>query len=520
MVDAESQPNLARTSKDQMTAATVAQVRGSGVLLVGRVFALLSSGAVQVLLVRYLTKNDFGEFALGLAVAAIVQRLVSIGHGQCSARFLALYDEARDYDRFYGLLFMVAGAVLSTALALLGMGLLFRAPLTALLAHGDGRAMTLILLLVFYGATEALDDLLGNAFAVCSRPGAIFWRKYVLAPGVRLGVALAVVLLSGGVVVLAIGFLITGVLGVALYIWLLILALRARGLLAHFQVSHIRLPIRQVFGFGLPLVSIEIYNLALNSLGVLLLSVLDGPSAVADLRAVVPLAALNQMVIYTFTTLYNPLATRLAARRDLAAASGAYWQTATWLAVLSFPVLALTAPLARPVTTGLLGAQYTGSAPTLAMLSIGFYANAAFGFNIATLVAFGRVRYLMGVNLACAVVCALLDIALIPPLGALGVGVATSLTVLLQNVLAQAGLRAAAGIRFLEPRYAVTPLTVVGATGGLWILQRALSPGVPLALLLTGGAFLLLLAVNHRRLQVSTAFPELQRIPLVRSFLS
>jgi hypothetical protein len=72
-------------------------------------------------------------------------------------------------------------------------------------------------------------------------------------------------------------------------------------------------------------------------------------------------------------------AARLFARNDRAGIARLYWQTAAWVAVLSFPILVLTTSLAPTVTGLLFGAKYRDSWVYLALVSFGYYFSAALG---------------------------------------------------------------------------------------------------------------------------------------------
>src|SRR5439155_15086346 len=110
--------------------STVQQIRGSSVLLVGRVLAMLLSGLTQVVIVRHLSKLDYGAFAYALSIAMFAHRLVSVGHGLCTTRFLSIYDERREYDKVFGTIAMVLGTVTAAGLVLLGALAVFRNPLS------------------------------------------------------------------------------------------------------------------------------------------------------------------------------------------------------------------------------------------------------------------------------------------------------------------------------------------------------------------------------------------------------
>lgn len=500
-------------------ASTSATIRGSSALLGGRMVALGLNALAQVLIVRYLSKSDYGAFAYALAVSGIVHRATSLIHGQCSVRFLSLYDEQRDRERLLGTIAMVFGVVLSSGI----IGFLVVTALQGSLSRAlvdDPRAMTLLLILFFTGVSDALDDMLEGALAVFSRPGSIFFRKYVLTPALLVAAATTVILTRSSVFAYAIAFLLISTGGVVIYVGLLGSALRTRGILQGLHWRSLKMPFRALYGFGLPLVTIELLNISTSGVSILLLGSLGGVKEVGKLRAILPIAMLNQLVIFTFTMLFMPLASRLYARGDRDAMQHAYWQTAAWLAVLSFPIFAMTAPFSRPVILALFGQRYESSAPLLAILSVGFYCNAALGLNTATLMAFGRVRFIGKVNLACTVVNIALNVALIPRYGALGVAISTCATLILQNVLSQAGLPATAGIRFFDVAYWPVYLAAVAGTGVLWVFADVVEPNLALALVATAGVSGFVLVLGRRLLQFSETFPELARMGIVGRLLT
>src|SRR5205823_2946461 len=72
-------------------------VRGSTLLLVGRLVSLLFTVVTQVVIVRSLSKSDYGAFALAFTLTAAGRVLLSLGQGRLLSRFLAKYEEERDY---------------------------------------------------------------------------------------------------------------------------------------------------------------------------------------------------------------------------------------------------------------------------------------------------------------------------------------------------------------------------------------------------------------------------------------
>jgi O-antigen/teichoic acid export membrane protein len=490
-------------------------LRGSTLLLAGRLLSMVFTIATQVVVVRALTKTDYGGFALALTITSASRFLLSLGQGKTLSRFLAIYQEERDYGRLFGSVLVAAGTVLLTGTLLIGTLFAVRGALEGTVLH-DSSAVTVLLIVVFLAPMEALDQLFVSLFAVFTRPRSIFFRKYLFTPCLRLVVVLTVALTGGSVEMLAAGYVAAQVLGLLIYVTMLRQVMADQGLLGHVTWRTLSWPVGNVFTFALPMLSTELVYLSMNTGSVLLLSHWGSTADVADLRAVFPAAGLNKIVYATFLTLYLPMASRLFARGDHEGMREDYWRTAAFLAVMSFPVFVMTGPFASQTTVFLFGDRYAGSGVILALLSVGYYVNSALGFNLVTLQAYGRVRLLFVVNLATAVLNLVLTLALIPRFGAVGVAAANCVTMALQNLGFQLGLVRTMRTALIDRRYLGTYASLGAVTALLWAVDLAWSPDLWVAIGAGAVASLLLVAVNRRALQLGHSFPELRRVPGLR----
>lgn len=516
--DAPTRPAQEELSLADSEDATRTQIRGSSLLLAGRLLSLLVNLAVQVLIARYLSKRDYGAFAYALSFVTLGQSIVLLGLDRAITRFLPIYEERRDYARMFGTIVLAVVTAVSLGLSLVLVVVGFRGAIGGSLI-ADRHAVTVLSILIFLAPVQALDELLMGMFAVLSRPRSIFFRRYVAAPGLRLAVVLLLVLGGSDVSFLALGYVVTGAAGVAFYAVVLVRVLRERGLLQHFTVGTMRVPAREVLAFTVPLLTTDLVYAMTYWSDAVLLGHFRGAADVAAFRVIQPAARLNELVIASFALLFTPVAARLFARKDEEGINRLYWQTALWLAVLSFPVFALTFSLARPVTVTLYGDRYEQSAVFLALLSFGYYFQAALGFNGLTLKVFGKLRYIVSVNLLVVVINIGLNLLLIPRYGALGAAIGTTTTLVAFNVLKQAGLRLGTGITLFQWRHTRVYLAIGASALFLLGVQVLFSPplavGLPLAVLASGAV----LAVGRRSLEVSATFPELRRFRLVRVLL-
>jgi O-antigen/teichoic acid export membrane protein len=509
---AETATASVKGSQNEMTRQ---QIRGSSLLLVGRALSMAINFGSQILIVRYLSINDYGAFAYALSLVMLGQSVALFGLDRAFTRFVPIYDERRDYAKVFGTMVMVVGAILGIGIAMILVVYGGQAFIAESLID-DRQAVSILLIMIFLSPIQALDSLLVGLFAVYSKPRAIFYRKYVVAPGLRLVVVLLLVLSNSTVVFLAAGYVVSGALGLLIYGTVLVRLLRSQGMFRRFSFSTMIVPVREVLSFTIPLLTSDLVHVLMLVSGVVVLGHYGGTSEVAAYRAIQPAAHLNIFAMASFTTLFTPLAARLFARDDKEGINKMYWQTAIWLAVISFPVFALTFSLAQPVTVAMFGERYEQSAVLLTLLSLGYYFNAAIGFNGLTLKVFGRMRYIIAVNLGAAVVNVGLNFLLIPRYGALGAAMGACGTLIAHNIFKQAGLRLGTGITLFEWRHVLVYSSIVVSAAALFAVQVILDPPLIAGIALAGIASLLVLGLARNSLRVDEVFPELMRFRWAR----
>lgn len=495
--------------------ATRKQLRGSSLLLIGQVLSKGVGFAVQVLIVRYLSKSDYGAFAYALSVVAMGETIVTFGLDRAVTRFLPIYHEQHDYGKMFGTLFLVLSAVasLSVGLILVFYGLQEFIGQTFI---DDQQALSLLLILIFLAPVQALDTLLNGLFAVFSRPTAIFFRKYVLGPALKLSVVLLLIWAGSGVRFLATGYLAAGVIAVVIFSIVLIRVLQEQQLFERFSLSAVQVPMREVLSFTVPLLTSDLVYVLMGSVDAVLLGYFQGTVDVAALRAVQPIAKLNQIVLSSFGLLFTPVAARLFARDDREGINDLYWQNAVWIAIVSFPIFAATFSLAQPVTVFLFGTDYTGSGAILALLAIGYYFNAALGQNGLTLKVFGKVRYIMAINILAAILNVVANVLLIPRYGAMGAAVGTFTTLVIFNGAKQAGLRLGTNIALLDAKYLRVYISISLAALGLWLVQAVTSMPIYASGALAALVSVAVFRLNRDLLDVSRTFPELLKLPFAQ----
>ena len=497
------------------SSTTARHVRGSSLLLLGRAIAMVVNFLVQVLIVRYLSTAAYGAFAYALSLVTLGETLVTLGIDRAVGRFLPIYQERGDWAKLFGTIALVGGTIVSLGLVLVILVLGLAGTLGRSLVDDD-LAISLIVILVLLAPLQAADTMFANVLAVFASPRAIFLRRFVLAPVLRLAVVGLLVLGHLDATFLAVGYVVTGAIGVALYAFLLFRVLGAQGMLNHLDLRRLDLPVREILVYTVPLLTTDLVFLLMNTTDAVLLGALHGVDEVAAWRVVQPLGGLNQLVLSSFTLLFVPAAARLFARgagdemRDL------YWQTAIWMAVSTFPIFIVTFALAEPVTVLLYEPRYAASAIFLSLLALGRYVDVVLGFNGLTLRVFGNMRAVVAVNLFAAVVNLGLNLLLIPRFGALGAAVATASTLILYNIAKQVALARAARLPAFEPRYLRVYVVIILSAVGCFAFQSIVRPPLPVGLAVAAVLSLVVLLVSREQLRMAQTFPELMRLPFAR----
>jgi O-antigen/teichoic acid export membrane protein len=490
------------------------QIRGSSLLLLGKFISVGLNFASQVLIVRYLSKSDYGAWTYALAMIGFFNGFSTLGLRRAITRFVPIYHERDQYDKLFGTILLVLGTIVIT-------GLVFIAAVYAVpefisgLIGGENQPVRLVLVLIFLVPLEAIDGMLLGLFASFVSPRIIFTRKFIFGPGLRLMVVLLLIVFEAPVVFLACGYLAASAVGVLIYSWILLRLLQSQDILQKFSSQQIHIPVREIFAFTIPLLTSDLVTIVMHSVDTLILGYFHSTAEVASFRVILPAAHLNKLVMASFAFLYTPLAARLFAKDDTQGINDLYWQTAIWLGVLSFPIFVLTFSLAKPLILMLYGVRYEHSWFFLQLLSLGYYFNVVLGFNGLTLKVLGHLRYVVIINLLAVVINGIFCLLFIPRFGALGAALATAGTMILHNILKQAGLRLTSGIRLLEHQFlSFFFLIAVGAMGVL-LFQFLISSNIFILIPVAAVVSLLVMWLSQEKLQIQETFPEISKLPII-----
>lgn len=492
------------------------ELRGSGLLLAGRFVAIGLNFLVQVVIVRFLTREAYGSLSFVLSATALAANLNLLGLARSMSRFGPLYGEDRASSQLIGSIIVSLGTVTALGMGVVGAAFLFQGQWEGYLTD-NLLSQELLLLLIALTPLTAIDAILEVVTAAFAGARAIFFRRHILTPVLRLAAVAAVILLGQGVRALAICYLIAAVVGVIAYVIILIPALKRHGATLRVPSS---IPAGPVLGYGLSMLLLDVAGVSILHLPAVVLELVRGASEVAGLRAVVPLATLVLVVFQSMKLLYVPLATRSFERGGKDQLTQAFWSASTWIGLLSFPIFAVCVFLSPLAVTTLFGEEYADASSLAAIMSIGYYLHAILGVNTLTLQALGEGRSLRITAMAGITMAILANATLIPLWGAVGAAIATTATLLAHDIT-NAFLVWRGGQIGRPPEGFFRPyFWVGGVTTLLFFTVTLASPAPWLAISLVGIGILAVWQSCRASLNLLETFPELARLPLLKKVLA
>ncbi len=485
---------------DERNSNTQKAIRGSVLLLSGRFVSIALNLIIQLITIRYLSKMDYGILAIGLILADYGATIVAAGLDKSLSRFLPLYHENKDFAR-------LRGALLFAAIVVLVFGALAFGVAFLLLRVGigvDEASVPLVLLVILLAPLNALERMLEAFLATMGHSKAIASRRYLLRPLLKLSCVGLVILGSGTVLQVAQAHLAAAIIGALIFLWITGKAMAQARVFV--RPLAIRFPVGDILAYGMPQYGSDLARSARGLILPLMLSGSAGPAALAAYSAVLPFSRLNDLVIDAFSTLFTPVAARLHGAKQYQGINAYFWRTAAWIAVGTFPVFLMTCIFADEVVPLFLGERYSDSSPILALISLGLYAHALFGYNARMLRLEGRGKPVLYADIVVSLVAIAACWMLVREYAALGVAVASCASLLLYSLAKTYLLLRTSKVISLDKPYLRLCMKAVILGSLLLIVELLFQPAFPVCMLLSGLATLVLAYMGRHVMQIGAAF--------------
>lgn len=496
--------------------------RGSSQNLAGSVVTAVLNIALPIIITRRYSSADVGTFFAATALFFILVNTGTVGADTGILRFLprarALGRQA-DMPRQLRTAF-VPPVVISTVL---GSALFIFAPQVAGLASGprSGQAEVFQQFLHVLGPLLPVAVLYGNAMSATRGFGAL--KPLVLVEKIGRGLLQTVLIVVVSlfhptplllIVAWSIPYGVAGLVLTPLLRRLLRNALAGRPTDAAPPRSD-RVLVREFWSFAAPRAVSRVFSVALQRFDIILVAAMLGATEAAVYTVATRFLLLGQLFGQSIQEVMAPRISGLLAKEDRARSELLYRTTTSWLTIVTWPLLLISAVFA-PVLLGVFGGDYRRGSTVVVVLCLSMLVSTTCGPVDTILLMAGRTSWSLYDTGAALATNVAVDLVLIPRLGINGAAFGWMVGILISNLVPLLQIRRSLGMNPFG-RATLEVMLVAGLSAGLLPLAVRLVLGPTMIALFTasvlGGATYLVILVRRRQVLELDALTSSLRLP-------
>ena len=402
---------------------------GGSTMLVASGFGNGLGYLLGIILARLLGVEDFGLYALGLAIFNVTM-LVAL----CGADTLVVKGVSgalQRGDRLLAAKTVVIALVFAVSVGLLAaMCLLWSSHTWLLDVYARPQLVSLLTIFALTIPVALAVSILVAAFQATHTYSKVIAIRSVWEPLGKLVLTLGAVWAGWGLVG------VVGGVGIASLISLILAAYFARTMIAQGlrAGSFDRREVAELAKYGVPLFVMTIVGVISPRTDVLLLGYWSEPAQVGLYQAAYQTAAILTLIAAALDTAFAPLSAGLFAVHDLTRLKHLYCNVSRWLLIVSFPI-ALILLVFGPDILSLFGPAFPLAAGCLLLLALGQWVNTWTTFAHTILLMSGHSRLAMWNGIWTGILLLCLNGLLIPRWGITGAAFAVSLGLTIGGLL-------------------------------------------------------------------------------------
>ncbi len=400
--------------------------------MAGMLFGIAMQFLSRILLARFGTEVDYGNFSLSFALLTIATIVASIGLHVGSTRLLA-YLISRGQDSEVSATVRITCALTVASSIIVSLIIFFSSNSLAVFLFHDPEMTNIIKILSIAVPFLTSVNILAAIFRGFSQVGPQVIFQYIILNA--LFPLLILIAMAAGLSFVSTYYcyLITSVLTNLLLIWYVTKKLPASGR-SNSQIFSNRIT-GQLMKFSLPLFGNTLASVIITYMDTLTLGYYTSGATVGLYNAAFPLAQFVVAPLSALGLVYVPIATGLFVQGSLDELRRSYTVLTKWMVSITLPLVLVFCIFPEAVLGFLFGPQYTEAAGALRILAIGFMVNNFFGPNAPALIAVGESMWLFGSGMVMLIGCVILNLTLIPVMGLQGAAFAAAGTMLLGNAI-------------------------------------------------------------------------------------
>ncbi len=449
-------------------------VKGTGFILLANVVGTVLGFLFRIIVVRYISKSEYGLLSLAIAITNILAVFCSLGLVNSIPRFIAHSLAQRNYARILETIRVSIKVIVFSSIFVTSILFLFANRISVLLHKPALNSVIRVFsfVLPFSVLTEIFISILRGFEDV---KGKIFLQNIFLT-GIKIFLVTLVVFLGFSFTGVLWSYLIASVLTAVVllfYVKACVEKFVPRSLINH-RATSVK---KELVFFSLPLFGSSILKIVNDRVMTLILGYFKPANFVAHYNVALPIAQFISIPLMATVFIYLPVASKLHASSNMRDLKILYSTISKWTFLCTVPVFLLLFLYPAFVIKMLFGARYLKASAALQCLTLGFLVHTLLGPNGMTLIAFGKTEFMLLASGTSSLLGITSAFVLIPKYGFIGAAVATALALIVTNLLASFFLFKVSNIHPFNIRY-VKLLSVIGIITFVWhwLIQTDLFP--------------------------------------------
>jgi O-antigen/teichoic acid export membrane protein len=403
--------------------------KGGMLIFVGTFIGMAIQMVNRVIIVRSLSRADYGLISLGLVFFSITTSLSQSGFSQSIPRFLGYHRGKDDSKR-------ITGVIQSS----FEIGLSLAVILTLILIMMSGRienfydmkGLSMVIILFALGIPfHNLFTIIAHIFRGFDDAKPSVYFTNILPGGMRIFLLLAVILISTSLMNIMAAY-VSAIVGTAVLAGLYFI--RKKSTLIQDSTSITMR--KELITFSLPLFGTVVLAQLMKWTDVLMLGHFTSADVVGLYNGAIPICAYIPIFLSSTGFIFIPVLSMMYSKGQLSEMKKTYSIITKWTFSVTLPLFLIIFIFSKEILTLLFGADYEGASLALRILSSGYMFHVLTGPIGQNLVIFAKPRLIVINNSMGLILNILLNFFLIPLYGMDGAAFATASTFILINILA------------------------------------------------------------------------------------
>jgi len=402
--------------------------KGGGIIFIGYIVLGSFDFLYKVLIARYLSPEDYGVLSLGLVILGVSVTISRLGFSQAFKKYIPEYRTKDMPGKIKNLIIFGLGLSFLISLIIALLIYFFSGNISTFFSADD--LIPVLKIFSFVIPFYVLLYLLLDVFLSFKKA-----KERVLVDTIGRGVLIFVLTL----LVIFFGGKLTDVCYV--YLFSYIISTFASFFILETKIFSIsqnkfsRIDYKKILSFSIPLLLVGFLGTILRWSDTFFIGYFKEEYYVGLYNAAYPLAFILLLIIMSFNSLFYPVASELYTKRNLKDLEEVYETVTRWIFLFTFPLFLLFVFFSEDFISAFFGAKYTPAYKVLVILSFGTFVNAFFGAVGILLQIYEKQNFIFKVQFFGAFLNIAMNIVLIPKYGIEGAAFATSLSMVLWNIL-------------------------------------------------------------------------------------